>query len=115
MDAFDTPGLTACSLCAGETLGESPDGQLRRLRRLGAAGVARVAEVECLDRCERGDVVVARPGPAARRQGGRPVWFSGVAGEAVTGDLAGWLAAGGPGRADLPPALRQRRIDPPAT
>ncbi|NKY06203.1 hypothetical protein HF998_04310, partial [Cellulomonas hominis] len=57
------PGVTACSLCAGETLGDGdplPGGQMARLRALADRGAARLTLVECLDECERGDVVVAR-------------------------------------------------------
>ncbi|NTW38370.1 MAG: hypothetical protein HGA44_00545, partial [Cellulomonadaceae bacterium] len=100
------PGLTACSLCAGETLGESDQlvgGQRARLERIAARGVADLTLSECLDRCERGDVVVARPVRSARLgAGARPVWFERLAGDEVTGHLEQWLAAGGPGLASLP-------------
>ena len=102
------PGLTACSLCAGETLGEDDPcqgGQLARLRALGASGVARLTLSECLDECERGDVVVARPSAAGRDAAGRPVWFERLAGDELTADLADWLGRGGPGRAELPESL----------
>jgi hypothetical protein len=62
--ADDRPGLTACSLCAGETLEGRDDrlgGQAARVAAL--SDVARVTTVECLDECERGDVLVVRPGP----------------------------------------------------
>jgi (2Fe-2S) ferredoxin len=103
------PGLTACSLCAGETLGSGDaldGGQLARLRALAARGTAQLTLAECLDECERGDVVVARPsGDARRTAGGRPVWFERVAGDELTGALAGWLDAGGPGVDPVPDAL----------
>ncbi|MCR6690157.1 hypothetical protein [Cellulomonas sp.] len=102
------PGLTACSLCAGETLGDTddcPGGQAGRLREVAARGVARLTFVECLDECERGDVVVARPTRAARHAGARPVWFERLAGDPATGLLEEWLQAGGPGRAPLPHGL----------
>ena len=108
VDASRVPGLTACSLCAGETLegrDPRPGGQLARLRALGEAGRARLTLVECLDRCERGDVLVVRPTSPGREQGGRPVWFDRLAGDALTGELGGWLDAGGPGLADVPDAL----------
>lgn len=103
-----SPGLTACSLCAGETLGENdplPGGQLARLRRLEADGVARLTLSECLDECERGDVVVARPSSAGRDGAGRPVWFERLAGEDLTAELAQWLERGGPGVARVPAEL----------
>lgn len=102
------PGLTACSLCAGETLGGDdplPGGQLARLRAIAARGAARLAEVDCLDECERGDVVVARPSAACRRAGARPVWFERLAGERSTAVLEAWLRAGGPGAQPVPPRL----------
>lgn len=102
------PGLTACSLCAGETLGDRdpvPGGQRARLEALAEQGVARLTLSECLDECERGDVVVARPTGAARRAAARPVWFERLAGDELTAELRGWLEDGGPGRAPLPTAL----------
>jgi (2Fe-2S) ferredoxin len=109
------PGLTACSLCSGETLGDTGGDQIRRLRAIADRGTARLTLTECLDRCERGDVVVARPSPAGRRQGGRPVWFERLAGEEPTTTLAGWLRSGGPGVTPLPEELAGHRIaDDPA-
>lgn len=108
------PGLTVCSLCAGETLGEADPregGQLGRLRDIAARGAATLHEVECLDECNQGDVVVVRPCAAARRQGGRPVWFSGIAGDADTEALEEWLRRGGPGRHDVPEELAEMLID----
>lgn len=107
------PGLTACGLCAGETLGESDPrggGQLGRLRDVAARGVANLHEVECLDQCNQGDVVVVRPCATGRRRGGRPVWFSGLAGDGPTGTLEEWLRRGGPGESEMPSTLRGMRI-----
>ena len=104
----EVPGLTACSLCAGETLegvDPLPGGQAERLHRLAAAGTARLTWVECLDECERGDVVVARPAGRCRRSGAAPVWFERLAGDHPTAALDGWLRAGGPGAAPVPAAL----------
>jgi (2Fe-2S) ferredoxin len=102
------PGLTACSLCAGETLGERdplPGGQLARLERLRTHGGVRLTLSECLDECNRGDVVIARPSSAGRANGARPVWFERLAGEQATTALARWLQSGGPGLATLPDEL----------
>lgn len=110
------PGLTACSLCAGETLGSDDPldgGQLARLRRIEACGTARLTLSECLDECERGDVVVARPSPAGRRKRATPVWFERLAGEELTAELTDWLAEGGPGEAEVPERLRGLVIDRP--
>ncbi len=111
------PGLTACSLCAGETLADGGPldvpraEQLERWRRLAADGVARVAFVECLDECERGDVVVARPSGACRSAGATPVWFEQVAGDGPVAEVAGWLRSGGPGAAAVPGPLRRHVIE----
>lgn len=111
--AADRPRLTACSLCAGETLAgvdPHPGGQRARLDRLAADGVARITYVECLDECERGDVVVARPSPTRRASGVRPVWFERLAGDALTGELQRWLNDGGPGAVPLPDRLAAIQI-----
>lgn len=112
-DARTRPGLTACSLCAGETLGPGDPlavGQLARLEQLRDRGLADLTTSECLDECDRGDVVVARPSRIGRRCGGRPVWFERLAGDAATADLARWLELGGPGVAEVPDGLTPHRI-----
>jgi YHS domain-containing protein/(2Fe-2S) ferredoxin len=104
------PRLTVCSLCAGERLGTTdqlPGGQMSRLTRLEAAGVTRLTLVECLDECERGDVVVVRPASHHRAAGATPVWFERLAGDDLTDELARWLMLGGPGAAPVPLALRE--------
>jgi len=101
------PGLTACRLCAGETLGGAdarPGGQLERLRDIAASGDARLTVVDCLDACERGDILVARPTPAVRAEQ-PPIWFERLAGDELTFALHRWLRAGGPGVAPLPGPL----------
>jgi (2Fe-2S) ferredoxin len=108
-----SPGVTACSLCAGETLGAADPfegGQLARLQRLESRGVLRLTTAECLDECERGDVVVARPRPGCRGPEARPVWFERLAGDHLTERLADWLVAGGPGAAEVPAELVELRI-----
>ena len=108
------PGLTACSLCAGETLGQDdpePGGQMARLRAMAERGAARLTLVECLDECERGDVVVARPSGMCRRAGAGPVWFERLAGDRGTAALERWLRAGGPGARPLPSELAEHLID----
>ncbi len=111
--ARHVPGLTACALCTGETLGDGDPlegGQRVRLDRIAARGVARLTYVDCLDECERGDVVVARPSAAQRTNGVGPVWFERLAGDALTGELEEWLAGGGPGARPVPSALADRAI-----
>jgi (2Fe-2S) ferredoxin len=109
-----TPGLTMCSLCTGETLGSRdalPGGQLARMRRIEADGLARLTLSECLDECERGDVVIARPSTSGRAAGGRPVWFQRLAGDDPTMSLRRWLEQGGPGLSVLPVELESLAID----
>ncbi|WP_322785554.1 hypothetical protein [Cellulosimicrobium cellulans] len=109
--ARTVPGITACGLCAGETLAATdtrPGGQLERLRRIAESGDARLTVVDCLDACERGDVVVVRPVPAARAAG--PAWFEQLAGDELTAALHSWIRAGGPGLAPLPDQLAPRVI-----
>ncbi|WP_448060240.1 hypothetical protein [Cellulomonas hominis] len=108
------PGLTVCSLCVGETLGTDDPragGQLARLQDLERAGTTRLTLVECLDECERGDVVVVRPTRAARRRAHTPVWLERLAGDDATAALDGWLRAGGPGTAPVPTGLVGLVID----
>lgn len=112
--AGSLPGLTACSLCAGEALAETdplPGGQAERLRRLSRDGVARLTFVECLDECERGDVIVARPAATCRRAGARSVWFERLAGDEATAELGDWLRSGGPGATGLPDGLAGHVIE----
>ena len=107
------PGLTVCSLCAGETLGATdalPGGQLARLEQLAASGLTRLRRVECLDECERGDVVVVRPAANHRAAGAAPVWLERLAGADLTEVLARYLRDGGPGACPIPPALRALTI-----
>lgn len=109
--ARTVPGITACGLCAGETLAATdtrPGGQLDRLHGIAETGDARLTVVDCLDECERGDVVVVRPVPAARAAG--PTWFEQLAGDELTDALHCWIRAGGPGRAPLPDRLVPRVI-----
>jgi len=107
------PGITACGLCAGETLGDGdthPGGQLDRLRRIAETGDARLTVVDCLDACERGDILVARPTPTARATA--PIWFEQLAGDELTGVLHSWIRAGGPGLTPVPDQLAPHVIKP---
>jgi len=51
---------------------------------------------------------------ASGTRGVKPVWLSGILTEALVEDVADWVRAGGPGRADLPDSLRGRAFRPPA-
>ncbi|MFF9624885.1 (2Fe-2S) ferredoxin domain-containing protein [Streptomyces griseosporeus] len=67
--------------------------------------VAQVRAVNCLDACERANVIVVQPSPAGRAEGGRPVWLGLVNDPDGTGDIVAWVRAGGPGLADPPEVL----------
>ncbi len=107
------PGLTVCGSCSGETLGDSDllsGGQLARIQAIEIAQDATLTVVDCLDECERGDVVAVRPVAAFRSVQG-PVWFERLAGEELSGELHAWVRAGGPGVADVPGRLAPLVID----
>lgn len=109
----DLSKLTVCRGCCCGTAEKHPgidhESQLNALREGVGAGNVRVAN--CLDSCDYSNVVVVRPASAARAQGVRPVWFGGMLSEEATQDVLAWVAAGGPGRADMPDSLVARLID----
>jgi len=100
--------LTVCGTCAGETRGGDEAErarQLAALRALADRHGAGLTVVDCLDACERGDVVVVRPSPLGRAAGATPVWLNKIADPARIADLGRWLGEGGPGVSDEPPNL----------
>jgi (2Fe-2S) ferredoxin len=72
----------------------------------------RVRVSECLKVCERSNVVVVHPAPAARRAGARIVHLGDVLDDDLVEAIAAWLDAGGPGVAAPPALLRARVFDP---
>ena len=108
--------VTVCRDCCCGSLTKHPlvdhDAQLTTLRDA-TAGRHRVRVSECLDVCERSNVVVVHPSPAARRAGGRPVHLGDVLDDATVAAVAGWLDQGGPGVAPMPVALRGHVFRPP--
>lgn len=100
------PTVTVCRGCCCGTIQKHPGitnaEHLDRLRRA-LRGRADVRVSDCLGPCERSNVVVVSPSRQGRLDGGRPAWFGFVLGEDAIDDLAGWVAAGGPGVA-VPPA-----------
>ncbi|MFB7944709.1 (2Fe-2S) ferredoxin domain-containing protein [Kitasatospora phosalacinea] len=78
--------------------------QLAELRA-GLAEVAAVRPVPCLDACEHANVVVVQPSAEGRRAGGRPVWLGLVNDRDASADITAWIAAGGPGLAEMPAIL----------
>ncbi|MEV4707052.1 hypothetical protein [Actinoplanes sp. NPDC049316] len=107
--------MTVCRDCCCGSSDKHPgfdhDAQLAALR--GAVGERhRVRVSECLRVCERSNVVVVHPAPAARRGGARVVHLGDVLDERLVGAVADWLDAGGPGLARVPAVLMDRIFDP---
>ncbi|GAA2457747.1 (2Fe-2S) ferredoxin domain-containing protein [Streptomyces glaucus] len=109
--------LVVCRGCccgnARKHPGTDHAGQLERLRAAATAHGFQVRTTDCLGPCDRADVVVVQPSAAGRRAGGRATWVGFVLDDAGAEEIARWAAAGGPGLAEPPPALRLQFIDPP--
>jgi hypothetical protein len=108
--------VTLCRGCCCGTVRKHPGfdhaGQVVDLRRRVGAG-ARVRTSECLNVCDRSNVLVVQPSPDARRRGARPVWLGGMLDAAGTAQVAGWVRAGGPGAAPMPPGLARHVLAAP--
>ena len=79
---------------------------LRAVRRQAPGTRQRVPSV-----CERSNVVVVQPCPAARRRGARPVYLGDVLDDDALDAVTSWLTAGGPGVAAMPDRLHRHRFD----
>lgn len=108
----DTTGapctVTVCRGCCCGTENKHPDvdhaGQVAALREgMGAAG--RVRLTDCLDACDRSNVVVVNPSGDGRRTGARPTWLAGVLRSSTVAEIVEWVRSGGPGIGDRPPQL----------
>jgi (2Fe-2S) ferredoxin len=100
--------VTVCRGCCCGTSAKHPEvdhaAQVDALRTgIGAAG--RVQVSECLDACERSNVVVVGPSAEGRRAGARPTWLAGVLHPDTVADVVAWVRGGGPGVEDPPPVL----------
>ena len=106
--------VTVCrGCCCGrpdKTPGVDHAAQLTTIRTAVPAGQVRISD--CLDVCQRSNVVVISPSSAGRAAGGRPVWLGLVHDTDVMTDIAAWIDAGGPGVADLPPILELYEFSP---
>ncbi|MFI5937275.1 hypothetical protein [Actinoplanes sp. NPDC051494] len=111
MTIADGPGcaVTVCRECV--PVGRRRVDPGRQIERLRAAG-HRARGSRCLDVCSQATVMVVHPAPAARRGGARPVWLGLVLDDDIVDDIAGWVAAGGPGVASLPAMLELCEIPP---
>ena len=76
--------------------------QQRVLQDMAKQTGGRLVLADCLDACERSNVVVVRP---RGRGTPRPVWLGEVLDPERTAALQSWVAAGGPGAAELPDVL----------
>lgn len=96
--------VTVCRGCCCGTRRKHPDvDHDRQLDILRAAGSVRVSD--CLNACDRSNVVVVQPATLARPLGARPVWLGGVLDETSLSIVVEWIAAGGPGLAAPPDRL----------
>lgn len=104
----ETVTVTVCRGCCCGSARKHPDvdhvAQLQRVRdSLGPAARLRVSD--CLDACERSNVMVVAPSPAGRRAGARPVWLGDVLDDDTADDVAAWANNGGPGVSAPPNVL----------
>ncbi|RZE96693.1 (2Fe-2S) ferredoxin domain-containing protein [Streptomyces albidoflavus] len=101
------PTVTVCRGCCCGTpkvLGLDHTAQLRELRQA-LDGTATVRVANCLDACERANIIVVQPSAEGRRHGGRPVWLGLVNAPEATTYIAAWVKEGGPGLTDPPRSL----------
>ncbi|MET7572881.1 (2Fe-2S) ferredoxin domain-containing protein [Streptomyces sp. NPDC005492] len=100
--------VTVCRGCCCGTLTKVPrldhEAQLADLRTA-LAGVAMIRRTDCLDACERANVIVIQPSAEGRKVGGRPVWLGQVNDPGATADITTWVEEGGPGLAEPPDIL----------
>ncbi|MEV6810036.1 (2Fe-2S) ferredoxin domain-containing protein [Streptomyces sp. NPDC051132] len=104
----DRPTVTVCRGCCCGTPAKVPrldhEAQLTDLR-VRLAEVAMVRRTDCLDACERANVIVIQPSAEGRKAGGRPVWLGQVNDPGAAADIATWVKNGGPGLAEAPDIL----------
>lgn len=86
-------------------------GQVQRLEQR-LRGTAEVRVVDCLDACDRSNVVVVSPAPERRRSGARPVWLGWVLDDDLLADVCAFVEDGGPGAVELPEVLELARFAP---
>lgn len=111
--ARSAPRLTVlmCRGCCCGTVAKHPDTDHESQERAVCAAAAtlddvQVRLVDCLDECDRSNVVVLRG--SSGRAAERDTWLGGVLGRTATEALAGWLSGGADG--PLPGALAGLRF-----
>lgn len=103
--------VTVCRDCCCGSPKVTDIDHAEQTARLGRT--ARVRLSECLDVCDRANVIVVRPSAAGRAAGARRVWLGLVNDLAVTENVAAWVRAGGPGVAVRPEVLDLHAFIPP--
>ena len=114
------PAPTTVLLCRGCCCGTAQKHPRLDHERQEQALVAAAADhpgvdvrvVDCLDECDRSNVVVLRRAGRPARE--RDTWLGGVLGERATGALSGWLADGAPEPVPAPLVGHRFRHLPPA-
>lgn len=100
--------ITVCRGCCCGSMTKHPEldhgAQVERIRAGVGPGV-RVRVSNCLDACERSNVMVVTPSAAGRQAGARPVWLGEVLDDAATEDVIAWVSSGGPGVSEPPNVL----------
>jgi len=92
-----------------------PRNRRNRSSRVYAGGLSNFPSESDLGHiCERSNVVVVQPSPAARRGGARPVYLGEILDDDLVAAVAGWVDAGGPGAAPIPPILAGRSFPRPS-
>ena len=102
--------VMVCRDCCCGSAAKHPDTDHDRQRAVlesGAGDGVRVRVVECLDECDRSNVVLVRDFTLGRR----PVdtWLGDVHGDAATRAVVAWAATGGPVPASLAGHVFPRR------
>jgi (2Fe-2S) ferredoxin len=117
----DKPGdesTTTVAVCRGCCCGSQRKhpgtDHARQLAQLqaGLTGSGRVRVTDCLDACDRSNVMVVSPSRAGRAAGARPAWLGDVLDDETVGEVLEWVRAGGPGVAEQPPGLDGARFFP---
>ncbi|MFF8577251.1 (2Fe-2S) ferredoxin domain-containing protein [Streptomyces albidoflavus] len=99
--------VTVCRGCCCGTRkvpGLDHAAQLRELKQA-IDGAATVRVTDCLDACERANVIVVQPSAVGRKAGGRPLWLGLVNDTDATADIVAWVESGGPGITEPPGIL----------
>jgi (2Fe-2S) ferredoxin len=98
--------VVLCRSCCCGSEDKHPDVDHTGQRTALEAGVrrsgGRLVVADCLDACDRSNVVVVRP---RGRGTPRPVWLGDVLDEQRTAAVLDWVESGGPGAAALPAVL----------